>query len=128
MIKIMTNLLLVSLLLNLVLIIYLYFLNNFNLTDKKFLNKLNPQATYTKFKTKNLSLKYKVFFESKKVGIYQIKLNRIKPHFHPQISSLLFIIGGSASGYIGNKKYNAKKGDFIFVPNNTPHHWKMNEP
>ncbi|MEA2056805.1 MAG: cupin domain-containing protein, partial [Patescibacteria group bacterium] len=42
--------------------------------------------------------------------------------------SLLFIIGGSASGYIGNKKYNAKKGDFIFVPNNTPHHWKMNEP
>jgi len=42
-------------------------------------------------------------------------------HKHPNCEELLYVLSGSATHIIGDKKVSIKKGDLIRVPPNTPH-------
>jgi mannose-6-phosphate isomerase-like protein (cupin superfamily) len=55
-------------------------------------------------------------------GIVEIKAGaRNTLHKHPNCEELLYVLSGSCTHIIGDKKVVIKRGDLIRVPPNTPH-------
>jgi mannose-6-phosphate isomerase-like protein (cupin superfamily) len=55
-------------------------------------------------------------------GIVEIQgKGRNTLHKHPNCEELLYVLSGTATHQIGDKKVSIKKGDLIRVPPNTPH-------
>ncbi len=45
----------------------------------------------------------------------------VKKHFHKEHSETIYILEGQGKMLLGEKTINIKKGDYIFIPKNTPH-------
>lgn len=63
---------------------------------------------------------------------FEMRKFRIKPggsipkHLHPEIEHEQYILKGRMIIGIGDKSYEVKEGDAVFIPANTPH-WYKNE-
>ncbi len=49
----------------------------------------------------------------------------VKAHKHLKHSETIIVLDGTATMILGNKTIQIKKGDYIFVPKNTPHSVKV---
>ncbi len=45
----------------------------------------------------------------------------VKKHLHREHSETIYVIEGEAEMLLGDRTINIKKGDYIFIPKNTPH-------
>jgi mannose-6-phosphate isomerase-like protein (cupin superfamily) len=45
----------------------------------------------------------------------------VKKHLHKEHSETIHVLEGEAEMLLGDKMIHIKKGDFIFIPKNTPH-------
>lgn len=45
----------------------------------------------------------------------------VKPHKHVTHTEQVLILEGEGEMTVGEKKFKIKKGDYIFIPKNTPH-------
>lgn len=95
---------------------------------KKYLFRLQPNPPSEIAHNKKVYVEQKIFIETPDVGVYKMKLYRIKRHKHTIVNSLLYITKGKAKVIVGIKKYFVKSGSFIFIPSNTYHEWKVCEP
>lgn len=46
-----------------------------------------------------------------------------KPHIHQKHDLFVIILKGKGIFFVGDKKYDMKKGDSVFVPKGTPHYF-----
>lgn len=114
-----------------------------DLINKNYLNKgkyfpvlgvpFGKKIHLNKFKLRRIntpyvSLWYKIFFETPKIGFYYFKLERIKYHKHTKTDTILYILKGEGTAKIGNKIIKAKNGDLVIIPKDVPHDWKMKKP
>jgi quercetin dioxygenase-like cupin family protein len=47
------------------------------------------------------------------------------PHYHKNEDEAFYILEGEMEFHVGDKKFNAGVGEFIFVPRNVPHHFNI---
>ena len=80
------------------------------------------------YNNSKLSLEQKTFIESPEVGVYLKRLYKIKNHKHTVVQALLYITKGKANVTMGDKKIVIKPGDFLHVPANVNHIWKVIKP
>lgn len=45
----------------------------------------------------------------------------VPPHFHDRTDEVIYILEGEYEIEVGEEKFNAKKGDLVFVPRRTTH-------
>ncbi|MEW6773004.1 MAG: cupin domain-containing protein [Bacteroidota bacterium] len=71
-------------------------------------------------KTDNLYVK-NISSDSLCSGFIILIKKEVKLHKHLQHSEHVVVLDGEAEFILGDKKFNIKKGDVIFIPKNTPH-------
>ncbi len=71
-------------------------------------------------KTDNLYVK-NISSDSLCSGFIILIKKEVKLHKHLQHSEHVVVLEGEAEFILGDKKFNIKKGDVVFIPKNTPH-------
>jgi len=108
-----------------VLVLSLYRKKKYWRSVKKYSFFLRPNADFFTTKTAKVFTKQKTFIEFPEVGVYQMRLYRLKKHKHTDTSSLIFVTKGEANVTIGKKHIMVKPGSFVHVPANIDHEWRV---
>ena len=51
--------------------------------------------------------------------------HKVAKHKHLAHSESIYVIDGEANMFLGEKEFVVRKGDFVFIPKNTPHSVKV---
>ena len=51
--------------------------------------------------------------------------HKVVKHKHLAHSESIYVIDGEANMFLGEKEFVVRKGDFVFIPKNTPHSVKV---
>jgi len=51
--------------------------------------------------------------------------DQVAKHKHLAHSESIYVIDGEANMFLGEKEFVVRKGDFVFIPKNTPHSVKV---
>lgn len=99
------------------------------LSQKKYIKRIQTPSSFEVIETKELYLEQKVFIETPEVGVYQKRLYKTQYHMHKRVNSLLYILKGRARVKMGvEKDFIIGPGQFLQVPARVKHDWKVIKP
>ena len=98
-----------------ILFLFLFFITNF------YFGQVHLQLDTLLSKTAEILKVEKIGGDSLTTSfLITIKLG-VKKHLHIEHSETIYVIEGEGEMLLGDKMIHIKKGDYIFIPKNTPH-------
>lgn len=85
--------------------------------------KLKLGRSFKLVKSDKYYVKEKRIVETKTVGVYLMRLYRVKRHLHTKTSSVIFVVNGESKVEIGKRRIDVKPGMWLSVPYGVEHHW-----